>query len=85
MKFKNGDRLYCHTRCIMSGSSEICTVIGRYYIIEYVNTVENEFYIYDEQHDCHYFRIDNYKKYFYCDDDIKDIRKKKINILNGIK
>lgn len=86
MEFKSGDRLYCHTKCIMSGNDEVCTTIGWYYTIDHVDDADNEFCIYDDQDDRHYFRFKNYKKYFYHPNDIKELRKKKLNnILNSIK
>jgi hypothetical protein len=69
----------------MSGNNEICTTIGWYYIIENVYKKDNEFYIYDDQRDCHYFNFNNYKKFFYHQSDINKIRKIKLNKLNSIK
>lgn len=77
-----GDKIYCHTRCIMP-DKKVVTTIGKVYIIRYIEQ-DGTFMIFNDFGDSHFFYImkkngKSYLDYFYT---LKDMRKIKIGKIN---
>lgn len=71
-----GDRLYCHTNCVMKGGGETTTV-GRFYIV--IGLEDDSFMIKNDDNDEHFFEYDDYNKWFW---DIRELRKNKLKQIN---
>lgn len=83
LDIKVGDKIVCHTICIVEGT-EKSTTVGKFYTILGLR-YDNQFYIIDDCNDTHYFydkgSLDknDYKKWFY--PPLKQQRKDKLKKL----
>jgi formylmethanofuran dehydrogenase subunit E len=77
-EFKVGDKIVCHTKCVMKHSGLISTTVGKIYTILLSEKYkEDNRIIIDDQNEAHYFS-NTWKKYF------RSLRKEKLNRLKDI-
>lgn len=69
MKFKIGENIVCHTDCIIvsSFSKWKSTTAGKKYKTYYDKRYNNNFFIFDDNNERHYFDFEGYNKWFYCE------------------
>lgn len=81
MKFKEGDKVYCHTDFI-SITGNRSTTAGKYYKIRNIILTHGDFNILDDNRQVHYFSFNTYNKWLYTE---KELRKLKLDKLNETK
>lgn len=81
MNHKVGEKLICHKRCKMIQTDIYCTSINKIYAITNINGIDNSFAIIDDEGHPHWFKEDNYSRWF---GKLKDIRKNKILKINEL-
>ena len=60
---EKGEKLYCHTSCIMNDSGSSATTPGKYYDV--VCADEDELQIFNDQIEQHYFSLYPYENSYY--------------------